>query len=96
MRIPAAQIEAAIEKRVSTHRRLANVLPVEHQRIRTDSIEAWPFARDRFTARHVPYGAALAKANGNPEAEQRVQAAGVVATDVSSNAACSTVGTDDP
>jgi len=36
-----------------------------------------------------------AEANGKPEVEQRAQAAGVVAKDVSSNVGCSKVGTDD-
>ena len=94
MSVPPAQIEAAIEMHVSEHLRLGNVLPVERQRIRTDFVEAWSFARNRSAARHVPYGAALANATGNPEPEQRVQAAGVVATDVSLNAACSKAGTD--
>jgi len=51
--------------------------------------------RNRSAARHVSEDAVFANANRNPEFEQRVQAVGVVATCISSNVACSMVGTDD-
>jgi len=44
MNVQAPQIEAAIKAHVDEHLRLADVAPAEHQRIRTDFVEAWPFA----------------------------------------------------
>jgi hypothetical protein len=40
---------AAIEKHVSEHLRLADVAPAEHQRVRSDFVEAWPFAPHLMT-----------------------------------------------
>lgn len=44
MNVQAAQIEAAIKVHVDEYLRLADVAPAEHQRVRTDFVEAWPFA----------------------------------------------------
>ena len=44
MNVPATQIEGAIKHHVNEHLRLAEVPPAEHQRVRADFGEAWPFA----------------------------------------------------
>lgn len=49
MNVQPAQIESAIEKHVSEHLRLADVAPAEHQRVRSDFVEAWPFAPHLMT-----------------------------------------------
>ncbi len=49
MNVQAPQIEAAIEKHVTEHLRLADVAPAEHQRVRSDFVEAWPFAPHLMT-----------------------------------------------
>jgi hypothetical protein len=49
MQVPAQQIETAIAAHVSEHLRLADVAPAEHQRVRTDFVEAWPFAPHLMT-----------------------------------------------
>lgn len=49
MNVQRTQIEAAIEKHVSEHLRLAEVAPAEHQRVRADFVEAWPFAPHLMT-----------------------------------------------
>lgn len=49
MNVQPAQIESAIEKHVSEHLRLADVAPAEHHRVRTDFVEAWPFATHLMT-----------------------------------------------
>lgn len=49
MNVQSAQIEAAIEKHVSEHLRLADVAPAEHQRVRSEFVEAWPFAPHLMT-----------------------------------------------
>ena len=47
--VQPAQIESAIEKHLSEHLRLADVAPAEHQRVRSDFVEAWPFAPHLMT-----------------------------------------------
>lgn len=49
MQVPLQQIESAIVAHVSEHLRLADVAPAEHQRVRTDFVEAWPFAPHLMT-----------------------------------------------
>lgn len=49
MNVQAAQIEAAIKAHVDEYLRLADVAPAEHQRVRTEFIEAWPFAPHLMT-----------------------------------------------
>jgi Protein of unknown function (DUF499) len=49
MNVQPAQIAAAIEKHVSEHLRLAGVAPAEHQRVRAEFVEAWPFAPHLMT-----------------------------------------------
>jgi len=49
MNVQPTQIESAIEKHVSEHLRLADVAPAEHQRVRADFVEAWPFAPHLMT-----------------------------------------------
>lgn len=49
MQVPAQQIEKAIAAHLSEHLRLAEVAPAEHQRARTDFVEAWPFAPHLMT-----------------------------------------------
>ena len=49
MNVQPAQIESAIEEHVSEHLRLADVAPAEHQRVRSDFVEAWPFAPHLMT-----------------------------------------------
>lgn len=49
MQVPAQQIETAIAAHVSEHLRLADVAPAEHQRVRADFVEAWPFAPHLMT-----------------------------------------------
>jgi len=49
MNVQSAQIESAIEKHVSEHLRLADVAPAEHQRVRAEFVEAWPFAPQLMT-----------------------------------------------
>jgi hypothetical protein len=44
MNVQPAQIEAAIKTHVDEHLRLAEVAPAEHQRVRAEFSEAWPFA----------------------------------------------------
>ena len=47
--VTAAQIEAAIKAHVDEHLRLAEVAPAEHERVRADFVEAWPFAPHLMT-----------------------------------------------
>lgn len=49
MQVPASQIEASIASHVSEHLRLSEIAPAEHQRIRADFLEAWPFAPHLMT-----------------------------------------------
>lgn len=49
MNVQPAQIEAAIKAHVDEHIRLADMAPAEHPRVRTDFIEAWPFAPHLMT-----------------------------------------------
>jgi hypothetical protein len=44
MQVPEAQIATAIAAHVSEHLRLADVAPAEHDRVRREFVEAWPFA----------------------------------------------------
>lgn len=44
MNVPPAQIEAAIKAHVDEHLRLRDVAPSEHERVRKEFVEAWPFA----------------------------------------------------
>ena len=44
MQVPVQQIETAIAVHVSEHLRFADVAPAEYQRVRTEFLEAWPFA----------------------------------------------------
>ena len=44
MQVPDAQIATAIAAHVSEHLRLAGVAPAEHDRVRREFVEAWPFA----------------------------------------------------
>jgi Protein of unknown function (DUF499) len=44
MYVPVQQIEAAIAMHVSEYLRFADVALAEHQRVRTEFLEAWPFA----------------------------------------------------
>lgn len=44
MQVPEAQIGATIAAHVSEHLRLADVAPAEHERVRKEFVEAWPFA----------------------------------------------------
>lgn len=49
MNVPSTQIEAAIEKHISEHLRLADVAPADHQRVRSEFVESWPFAPHLMT-----------------------------------------------
>lgn len=49
MNVQPADIESAIETHVAEHLRLADVAPAEHQRVRADFVEAWPFAPHLMT-----------------------------------------------
>ncbi len=49
MQVPEAQIATAIAAHVSEHLRLADVVPAEHERVRRDFVEAWPFAPHLMT-----------------------------------------------
>jgi hypothetical protein len=49
IQVPAHQIESAIATHVSEHLRLAEVAPAEHQRVRSNFVEAWPFAPPLMT-----------------------------------------------
>lgn len=49
MNVPAAQVEAAIKAHVEEHLRLNDIGPAEHQRVRGDFVEAWPFAPHLMT-----------------------------------------------
>ena len=44
MQVPEPQIAAVIAAHVSEHLRLADVAPAEHERVRKEFVEAWPFA----------------------------------------------------
>ncbi len=44
MQVPSQQIESAIAAHVSEHLRLTEAPPAEHQRVRAEFVEAWPFA----------------------------------------------------
>jgi hypothetical protein len=49
MQVSEAKIEAALKVHVDEHLRLADVAPAEHQRVRTEFVEAWPFAPHLMT-----------------------------------------------
>lgn len=49
MQVPEPQIAAAIAAHVSEHLRLADVAPAEHERVRKEFVEAWPFAPHLMT-----------------------------------------------
>jgi hypothetical protein len=49
LHIQEAQIEAAISAHVSEHLRLADVAPADHDRLRKEFVEAWPFAPHLMT-----------------------------------------------
>ena len=49
MQVPETQIAAAIAAHVSEHLRLADVAPAEHDRVRKEFVEAWPFAPHLMT-----------------------------------------------
>ncbi len=49
MNVQQAQIEAAIKAHVDEHLRLADVAPAEHQRVRAEFTDAWPFAPHLMT-----------------------------------------------
>ena len=49
MQVPVAQIEAAIAVHVSEHLRFADVALADHQRVRTEFVETWPFAPHLMT-----------------------------------------------
>ncbi len=49
MQVPDTQIENTIAAHVSEHLRLAGVAPAEHERVRQDFHEAWPFAPHLMT-----------------------------------------------
>jgi hypothetical protein len=44
MQVPLQQIETGVATHVAEHFRLANIAPAEHERVRGEFIEAWPFA----------------------------------------------------
>ena len=49
MQVPEAQIATTIAAHVSEHLRLADVAPAEHERVRKEFGEAWPFAPHLMT-----------------------------------------------
>jgi hypothetical protein len=49
MQVPEDQIASTIATHVSEHLRLADVAPAEHERIRKEFVEAWPFAPHLMT-----------------------------------------------
>ncbi len=49
LHIQDAQIEAAISAHMSEHLRLADVAPADHERVRKEFVEAWPFAPHLMT-----------------------------------------------
>lgn len=49
LNVPAAQIDAAIKVHVDEHLRLADIGASEHERVRTEFVEAWPFAPHLMT-----------------------------------------------
>jgi hypothetical protein len=49
LQVPPAQIEATITAHVNEHLRLADVPAADHQRVRDEFVEAWPFAPHLMT-----------------------------------------------
>jgi hypothetical protein len=49
MQVPETQIATAIAVHVAENLRLAEVAPAEHERVRKDFVEAWPFAPHLMT-----------------------------------------------
>jgi hypothetical protein len=49
MQVPSQQIETTIAAHVSEHLRLADVAPAEHQRLRSEFADAWPFSPQLMT-----------------------------------------------